>query len=234
VEGLGAMTTDYNLRASNNSTFRWTRDLSQWAAIYNIDAATIRMQARLSPLASSPVRYEWNSNGDKGGAIAWNINPNIALFLAPLSDMGGMSKPLYYDCRLEFENGASVVMFSGRIVWTQGITRASADGAAIGTSGIGDTVSVDGEISSAPVPLPLSLTAAVGSAQAAAAAAQASAASITASNFVTQIVALPKAERAVLFQALIASAEVYSGSGPAPVPTGEGFINDSNYVVVAE
>ncbi|WP_296709794.1 hypothetical protein [Rhodoblastus sp.] len=221
------MTTTYNLRASNNSTFRWTRDLSQWAAVYNVDAATIRMQARASPLASSPVVYEWCSNNSTGGQIAFNIEPNICTFLAPLSDMLRMSKPLYYDCRLEFENGAAVVVFAGRISWTAGLTRASADGAAIGTSGIGDTVRVDGETSSQPVTLPLSLTAAV-------AAAQAAAASVTASSLAAQIAALPIAEREALFQSLIASAKVYSGSGPAPVPTGEAFINDSNYMVVAE
>jgi hypothetical protein len=224
---MGAMTTIYNLRASNNSTFRWTRDLSQWAAVYDIDAATIRMQARLSPLASSPVVYEWSSNAAPGsGSIPFDVGTNLCVFLAPLSDMGRMSKPLYYDCRLEFEIGTAVVLFSGRILWTQGLTRADADGAAFGTSGIGDTVSVDGETSASPVPLPLSLAAAV-------AAAQASAASISASALAVQIAALPKSERAALFQALIGSAEVYSGSGPAPVPTGEAFINDSNFVVVA-
>jgi hypothetical protein len=220
------MTASFNLRASNNATFRWTRDLSQWAAVYNIDAATIRMQARLSSLAASPVVYEWSSNNSTGGQVAFNVEPNICWFLAPLADMLGMSKTLYYDCRLEFENGTAVVMFSGRLFWTRGLTRADTDGAATGTSGIGDTVSVDGETSGAPVPLPLSLTAAI-------AAAQAAASSVTASGLVIQIAALPKAERAVLFQALIASAEVNSGSGPAPVPTGEAFINDSNFVVVA-
>jgi hypothetical protein len=171
---MGAMTTIYNLRASNNSTFRWTRDLSQWAAVYDIDAATIRMQARLSPLASSPVVYEWNSNGGVGiGSIPFDVGTNLCVFLAPLSDMGRMSKPLYYDCRLEFEIGTAVVLFSGRILWTQGLTRADADGAACGTSGIGDTVIVDGETSASPVPLPLSLAAAVAAAQASASAAAA-------------------------------------------------------------
>jgi hypothetical protein len=171
---MGAMTTIYNLRASNNSTFRWTRDLSQWAAVYDIDAATIRMQARLSPLASSPVVYEWNSNGGGGiGSIPFDVGTNLCVFLAPLSDMGRMSKPLYYDCRLEFEIGTAVVLFSGRILWTQGLTRADADGAAFGTSGIGDTVIVDGETSASPVPLPLSLAAAVAAAQASASAAAA-------------------------------------------------------------
>jgi hypothetical protein len=228
------MTTTYDLRASNNSTFRWTRDLSQWAAVYNVGAATIRMQARAAPLASSPVVYEWSSDGSNGGAIAWNITPNTALFLAPLADMQGMSTPLYFDCRLEFENGTAVVMFSGRIVWTQGVTRLAADSAAAGTSGIGDTVSVNGEASSSPVPLPLSLAAAVTAAQAAQAAAAASAASITASGLAAQIAALPQSERAELMQALLDSLAVYSGTGPAPAPTGDGFINDSGYLVIAQ
>jgi hypothetical protein len=231
---MGAMTTIFNLRASNNSTFRWTRDLSQWATVYNIDAATIRMQARLSPMASSPVVYEWSSNAAPGsGSIPFDAGTNLCVFLAPLSDMGRMSKPLYYDCRLEFEIGTAVVMFSGRILWTPGLTRADSDGAAIGTSGIGDTVSVDGESSGAPVPLPLSLTGAVAAAAASASAAATLVASISASTLAAQIAALPKPERAALFQALIGSAEIYSGSGPAPVPTGEAFINDSNFVVVA-
>jgi hypothetical protein len=178
------MATIYNLRASNNATFRWTRDLSQWAAVYNIATATIRMQARLSPSAASPVVYEWNSNGGAGiGAIPFDAGTNRCVFLAPLSDMGRMSAPLYYDCRLEFENGAALVMFSGRILWTQGLTRVDADSAAVGTSGIGDTVSVDREPSSSPVPLPLSLAAAVVSAQASAAAAQAAASLLLISNF---------------------------------------------------
>lgn len=232
---MGAMTTIYNLRASNNSTFRWTRDLSQWAAVYDVNSATIRMQARFSPFGSSPVVYEWSSDAlPGGGEIPFDAGTNLCLFLAPLADMLRMSKPLYYDCRLEFETGTAVVMFSGRILWTPGLTRADSDGAAFGTSGIGDTVSVDGETSASPVPLPLSLAAAVASAQAAAAAAASSAASITASGLAAQIAALPKSERAVLFQALIGSAEVYSGSGPAPVPTGEAFINDSGFVVIAQ
>lgn len=221
------MATTYNLRASNNSTFRWTRDLSQWAAVYNIDAATIRMQGRLSALPSAPVAYEWNSANSNGGQVAFNSTTNLAVFAAPLADMLSMSKALYYDCRLEITGDAAVILFSGHILWTPGLTRASTDGGAVGTSGIGDTVSVDGEISAAPVPLPLSLTAAI-------AATQAAAASVTASGLAAQIAALPKVERAALFQSLIASADVYSGSGPAPVPTGEAFINDSNFVVVAK
>ena len=52
------MTATFNLRASNNATFQWTRDLSQFAAVYNLAAATIRMQARPSPYAPDPPAYE--------------------------------------------------------------------------------------------------------------------------------------------------------------------------------
>jgi hypothetical protein len=41
-------------------------------------------------------------------------------------------------------------------------------------------------------------------------------------------------QKLALLQSLIATLSTYSGSGAAPVSTGQSFINDSGYVVVAK
>ena len=164
------MTTIYNLHASNNATFQWTRDLSQFAAVYNLAAATIRMQARLSPYAPDPPAYQWVTGATTGGQIAFNATTNLCVFSAPESDMASLSGDLVYDCRLEFPSGASIIVFGGLLRVSEGITRMPADLVDTGISGIGDTVTVDGERGTSPVPLPLSLSAAIAAAQGAVAA----------------------------------------------------------------
>ena len=77
------MTTIYNLRASNNATFQWTRDLSLFAAVYNLAAATIRMQARSSPYAPDPPAYEWATSNTAHGQILFNALTNLCVFAAP-------------------------------------------------------------------------------------------------------------------------------------------------------
>jgi hypothetical protein len=171
----GAMTTIYNLRAANNCTFRWTRDLSSFASLYDIPAATFRMQARTSPFAPDPPVYEWNSTNTSGGSAYFDPSTNLVVISAPEADMARMQTNLVYDCRLEIAGGESIILFGGKIVWTPGVTHMSGDVSATGASGVGDTVSVDGESSSSPVPIPLSLSAALTAAQAAAASAQAAA-----------------------------------------------------------
>lgn len=112
------MTTIFNLRASNNATFQWTRDLSQFAAVYNLAAATIRMQARVSPYAPDPPAYEWVSTNSAHGQVLFNATTNLCVFVAPEADMARLQGDLVYDCRLEFAGGASIVIFGGRLHWS--------------------------------------------------------------------------------------------------------------------
>ena len=121
------MPTVYNIRASNNATFQWTRDLSQFAGVYNLSAATIRMQARLSPYAPDPPAYQWVTGATTGGQIAFNATTNLCVFSAPESDMAALSGDIVYDCRLEFAGGESIIVFGGLLRVSEGITRMPAD-----------------------------------------------------------------------------------------------------------
>jgi hypothetical protein len=156
------MPVAFNLRALRNATFRFTRDLTAFAEIYDISAATVRMQARLSPYAADPPAYQWVSGATSGGQAAFDPATNLCVFAAPESDMATMPERLDYDCRLELGNGSCIVLFEGKIHWTAGITRLPGDAQSLlGVSGIGDTVTVDGETVASPVPLPLALSAAL-------------------------------------------------------------------------
>ncbi len=205
------MLTTYILRASNNATFRWTRDLTEMAAVYNIAAATIRMQARVEAGAPDPPAYSWQSTNTAGGQIAFNAVTNLCVFEAPLADMARMQGEYVYDCRLEFSGGDAIVIFGGRIRFSGGVSRTSGDTAAVGVSGIGDTVSVDGESGTLPVPLPLSLSSVLVACQNAASSASASAAaasstaSATPAELTTQIASQPAPALVALAEALIAA-----------------------------
>jgi hypothetical protein len=154
------MPVAYNLRAARNATFLFTRDLSAFVELYDIAAGTVRMQARLSPFSADPPAYQWVSGATSGGQVAFDPATNLCVFAAPESDMETMPESLDYDCRLELATGSRIVLFSGRIRWTSGITRLPGDVQTLsGVLGIGDTVSVDGEAADSPVPLPLSLSA---------------------------------------------------------------------------
>jgi hypothetical protein len=157
--------TQLSLRASNNATFRWTRDLSQFASVYDLASATIRMQARTFPGAPDPPTYQWVTGATSGGRVSFNPTTNLAVFTAPLADMGALSGDLDYDVRLEFPTGV-VPLVRGNLAFHPGVTRTSGDSSATGVSGIGDTVTVDGERASSPVPLPLALTAAIAAVEA--------------------------------------------------------------------
>ena len=163
------MTTTFNLRASNNATFQWTRDLSAFAAVYNLAAATIRMQARVSPYAPDPPAYEWASGNSAHGQVLFNSTTNLAVFVAPEADLARLAGDYVYDCRLEFSGGAAAVIFGGRLRVAEGVTRLTADLSGTGVSGLGDTVEVEGERGTSPVPLPLSPSAVLAACQAAAA-----------------------------------------------------------------
>ena len=134
------------------------------------------MQARATPTAADPPAYQWVTGAASGGVVTFDAITNLCVFAAPEADMAAMAGALAYDCRLELPGGECLPLFSGRIVWTPGVTRTAGDATAqTGVSGLGDTVSVDGEAETSPVPLPLSLSAALTAAQASATASAGSA-----------------------------------------------------------
>jgi hypothetical protein len=161
------LTATFNLRAPNNATFHWTRDLSQWAAVYNLASATIRMQARLSPYAADPPAYQWVSSAASGGIAAFNPATGLVVFTAPLADMAKMAGTFSYDCRLEWPDGSKAILFGGRLVFQQGVTKIAGDLTALGAQ-VGDTVSVDGETASTAAVLPVSAASVLSQALAAA------------------------------------------------------------------
>ena len=152
------MPTVYNLRAQNNATFHWTRDLSTLAAVYDLSTATIRMQIRTTPDAPDPAAYEWCSDGLAAGGIFYNSTTHLAVFAAPQADMGALEGSYVYDCRIEFSSG-DIVIFGGALTMGAGVTR---HGSGAGYSSVGDTVTVDGERAAAPVPLPVSFYGVIG------------------------------------------------------------------------
>ena len=197
------MTTVFNLRAATNATFHWTRDFSQIASAYLVSSGVIRMQARTTPTAADPPAYQWVTGAVSGGVVTFDPITNLCVFAAPESDMAAMTGGMFYDCRLELPGGECVPLFSGRIAWTAGVTRMAGDTAQTGVFGIGDTVSVDGEISLSPISLPLALSAAITAA----------------------LAWLPSA---------IAGLPLQSAGGVVPVDTGNAYINDSGFVVIAQ
>ncbi len=237
------MTKIYNLRAATNVTFRLTRDLSNLSQVYDLVASTIRMQARVTALATDPPIYEWCSTNVSGGVASFDPATGLCVFSAPASDMAQMPARLVYDCRLELTNGGITPLFSGRMEFVQGVTRRTNDAVAIGLPP-GDTVVAEGE--TAPSALPVTLTAAVTAAQAAevaasqsaAAAAQsaqaaaAGAASLTPDALAASFAALSSSQAAALAQLLIAALPGMS-SGSVPVASGQAFFDASGFFVRA-
>lgn len=200
------MTTTYNILAATNATFRWTRDLSQLAAVYNIQASIIRMQARLMATTADPPVYEWVSSNSSGGTITFDPVTGLCVFAAPQSAMAAMPARLVHDCRLELANGAIVPVFSGRLTFNQGVTRTSSDSTHAGVTGLLDTVVVDNESSSTPAVVPVSTAAAV----------------------MAAIPSLPQAQRAALAQALLSALPAADVSA-----AGVASVNSSGYLVIA-
>jgi hypothetical protein len=151
--GGSSLTAIFNLRASSNATFRWTRNLTQWAALYDLASGRIRMQARVLPYAADPPAFEWVTGAGSGGLATFSAATNLIVFTAPLSAMAQLSGVYYHDCRLEMSDGSTIVLFSGRLTISPGITRAAGDLSSTGTQ-IGDSVTVDGETALAPVAVP--------------------------------------------------------------------------------
>jgi hypothetical protein len=115
------MTAIYNLRASSNATFRWTRDLTALAAVYDLAAATIRMQARTSPYAPDPPAYEWNSANTAHGQVSFNATTSLAVFEAPLADVSGIpgelaapAGELVHDCRRKDWHAMTAALVQGK------------------------------------------------------------------------------------------------------------------------
>ena len=86
------MTTIFNLRASSNATFHWTRDFSQLASAYAVASGVIRMQARATPTAADPPAYQWVTGAASGGVVTFDAITNLCVFAAPESDMAAMSR----------------------------------------------------------------------------------------------------------------------------------------------
>ncbi|PPQ39876.1 hypothetical protein SAMN06265338_101722 [Rhodoblastus acidophilus] len=170
------MTIVYNLRASTNVSFRWTRDLSKFQSLYNISASTLRMQARATAASADPPVYEWSSSNTRGGLVSFDAATGLCVFSAPETDMAQMPAHLVYDCRMELPNGAVVPLFAGQITFSQSVTRTSSLSGASGNLALSDTVGVAGEGVGALTPLPLSLSSVLAIAQGAASAAQTAAA----------------------------------------------------------
>ena len=119
------MPTVYNIRASSNATFQWTRDLSAFAAVENLATAVMRMQARTTPYAPDPPAYEWCSANTFGGVIAYDSTTHLATVTASESDMAALSAlgDLVYDFRLEWTDGTNIILFGGSLRWLPGVTR---------------------------------------------------------------------------------------------------------------
>ncbi len=200
------------IRASNNVTFQMTLDFSQVAAVYNVANGVIRMQAKSSPYVTAEA-YGGASDGSEAGAIAFNAATNQCVFSAPLSDVAQLAGPFVADCVLELPGGIVAPLFCSALYFAPGVTRGPNDSGVTGTGPLGDTVTIDGWASTAPMVLPVTLTSAIAAAQASQAAAEASAADAAGPITLAQL------------QAALSLLPVYSGTGPAPVPTGQWFIN---------
>jgi hypothetical protein len=156
----------YLLNISTNVPFRWTRDLSAFAAVYNIAAGVIRFQARKTPGAPDPAAYQWATGASAQGTVAFDPVSKQAVFSAPLADMATMQYPLKGDCRLELPGAGPILLFRAELRFLPAVTRLPADASSAAIGAIGDTVKVWGEDDRSPVPMPLSLSAALASAMA--------------------------------------------------------------------
>jgi len=215
------MTTIFNLRAATNATFRWTRDLSNLAKVYDIASSTIRMQARLTALADDPPIYEWCSHNASGGLASFDPATGLCVFSAPAADMARMPAGLIYDCLLELIGGAIVPLFSGRMAFTRGVTRSALDASETGGSRIDDTVVVDGEVfggpSASPATTMASHFAADAAAQAMAAAQSATAASDSATAASQSAIASSQSATAAGQSATLAAQSATAASDSAAV-----------------
>lgn len=146
----------YKLTGSNNEVWRFTRDLSSWAAVYDLSTAVVEMEF-YAPGGSSPALTL--STGD--GSITIDPTTHIAIFAKPVSDIADLLGEYRGDCRLTLPNTASVDMFKATLTMKRGFTRDAVDDTSTAVTGPGDTVTVvlveDGD--SELVTLPASLTA---------------------------------------------------------------------------
>lgn len=162
---------DYRLTWANNTSWRWTRDLSAFAT--QIDAgAVVRMN-----VAFPGGAYSFASDSSGDGEIAID-GSYLAVFTAPLADLRAKKGFARIDCRIEMPDGSTALMFTGSLTVRVGVTTASGDSSSTHADGIADTVAVIGETDPTPVPLPAGLTAVLAACQAAQAAAEAAVAGL--------------------------------------------------------
>jgi len=147
---------DYRLIWANNTSWRWTRDLSAFKT--QLDAgATVRMS-----IAFASGAYVFASDDSGAGAIEI-VHPDadtyIATYTGPLADLRAKRGVALLDCRIEMPDGATAPMFAGSVTVRAGVTTDAGDASSQAADGIADTVIVVGEADPTPVPLPAGLTA---------------------------------------------------------------------------
>lgn len=173
----------YRLLWNNNTSWRWTRNLSEFRSLID-SGGKFRMQVDFD--GSS---YEWFSDNTVGGKIAVDGTSYVGVFTAPLSDLARKTGVASMDCRVEMPNGAVYQAFGGSVSVQDGVTVASGDVSSSGVSGIPDTVIVAGEKDpTLPVPLPVSLTDAIATVQAVEERALAALAAVTGQNPTVRLV----------------------------------------------
>lgn len=161
---------DYRLLWANNTSWRWTRDISAFKAQMDV-GAVVRMT-----VAFASGAYVFASDGSGAGAIEI-VHPDadtyIATYTAPLADLRAKRGVALLDCRIEMPDGATAPMFAGSVTVRAGVTTDAGDASSQAADGIADTVIVVGEADPTPVPLPAGLTAILAACRAAQAAAEA-------------------------------------------------------------
>jgi hypothetical protein len=133
----------YKLTCRANQSFRWTRDISAYLAIFDLPNCVIRLQMRQGPFLA--VEYEWSTANSKAVYSAGSV-----VFSAPVKDLLNFKGTYYGDLRIETAAGVPVVIAQVTFVWAQGFTRTTADETEADTSITNDTVETDGEAALTP------------------------------------------------------------------------------------
>lgn len=161
---------NYKLTARSNQTFVWTRDLSQFAAVFDLPNCVLRMHLR-KIIGDTTIHYEFvSANGSYelpgvSGRITYNPATKLAVFAAPEADARKLIGRFYGDARIETPTNERSGLFTCDLRMDEGVTRTGADASSGGVFYFGDTVIVFGESDPSPVPLQLSTSAALAAAQ---------------------------------------------------------------------
>lgn len=141
----------FSLRAWANSTYRWSRDISAYALLFDLPNCVIRMQLRQGPFL--PVIYEWATGGSGSFPNSSAVySAGTIIFSAPVEDVRNFSGKYQFDIRIETATGAPVVIASGEEIFEKGITRITADNTENSITGIPDTVETIGDPALTPWP----------------------------------------------------------------------------------